>query len=361
MTVIKHVYLPLLFAFVFISCGEEKEKREEIPMESFREEVQPTAVMVSNSEKKSFDYLINATGKIEASDQVMVIVERQGYLQELLISEGQQVKAGEVIARLDVTDSKFELEKAQIELRSRLADFENQKLGYPSIYDTKNPDPALLQEWDERLKASSGALSAEIGLREAQINLDKSTLKAPISGTVADLNIKKGSLVNSGDEVCEILSTDRLEMKVKVLESDINYIKKNQKAEIYPVSGGSEALTGTVSSINPKVDENGLVQVTIQLQQQGNLLSGMNARAVIRAPQNESLVVPKQAVVYRSGRPVVFTVENNQAIWNYVEVGKDNGKEMEVLDGIPADVQVIVSNNVQLAHQAPIQIQTEEM
>lgn len=361
MKVIKQLYLPLIFTCVFLGCTSEKEKGEEIPMESFREDVQPTMVLVSHSEKKSFDYLINATGKIEASDQVMVIVERQGYLIELLVSEGQQVKTGDVIARLDITDSKFELEKAQIELRSRMAEFENQKLGYPSIYGVENPDKNLLEEWDDRLKASSGALSAEISLREAELNLEKSIIKAPISGTVADLKIKKGSLVNSGDEICEILSTGQLEMKVKVLESDINYIKKNQKAEIYPVSGGSEELIGTVSSINPKVDENGLVQVTIQLQRQGNLLSGMNARAVIRAPQNDSLVVPKQAVVYRSGRPVVFTIENNQAIWNYVEVGKDNGKEMEVLDGIQADAQVIISNNVQLAHQAPIQIQTEGM
>ena len=85
----------------------------------------------------------------------------------------------------------------------------------------------------------------------------------------------------------------------------------------------------------------------------------MNARAVIRAPQNNNLVVPKEAVVYRSGRPVVFTIENNEAIWNYIEVGKDNGREIEVLDGIQADQTVITSNNVQLAHQAPVQVSTE--
>nr|MBI1232272.1 efflux RND transporter periplasmic adaptor subunit [Cytophagales bacterium] len=361
MNLFKPVYLPLLLVGIFYGCGSEPEKGEEIPMESFREEVQPTTVMVSKSALKSFDFLINATGKIEASEQVMVIVQRQGYLQQLLISEGQYVTAGETIAQLDVTDSQFELEKAEIELRSRLADYENQKLGYPSFYTTENIDSTRLSELDERLKASSGALSAEIGLREAQLNLEKSTIKAPISGTVADLKIKKGSLVNSGDEICELVSAAQLEMKVNVLESDINYIKKNQKAEIYPVSAGSEGLMGTVSSINPKVDENGLVQVTIKLDKQGNLLPGMNARAVIRAPQNNSLVVPKQAVVYRSGRPVVFTVENNQAIWNYVEVGKDNGKEMEVLEGITADLEVIISNNVQLAHQAPIQVQNEGM
>ncbi|MEX0884026.1 MAG: efflux RND transporter periplasmic adaptor subunit, partial [Cyclobacteriaceae bacterium] len=196
-------------------------------------------------------------------------------------------------------------------------------------------------------------------VREAERNLEKTEIKAPIRGAVADLKTKRGSLVSSGDEVCEILSTHQLEMKVKVLESDIGFVEIGHKAEIYPVSGTGEGLNGTVTSINPKVDENGLVQVTLSLQGKGGLLPGMNARAVIRAPQNNSLVVPKEAVVYRSGRPVVFTIENNEAIWNYVEVGKDNGREMEILDGIATDTEVIIDNNVQLAHQAPVQVLKE--
>ncbi|WP_209332367.1 efflux RND transporter periplasmic adaptor subunit [Lunatimonas salinarum] len=358
----QHVFYLLIFLSGFlIACAEEKEKGEEIPMETFREEVQPTSVQTSRSQRKSFDYLINATGKIEASSQVMVIVERQGYLVDLTVSEGDRVQEGHVLAMLDNSDSKFALEKAQVELRSRMAAFENEKLGYPTIYDNPAVTVETLAEWDSRLKASSGVLTAEISLREAEMEIEKSTIKAPISGTVADVQVKTGSLVNAGDEVCEIISLGQLEMRVKVLESDINFISNGQTAEIYPVSGGEEGLRGQVIAINPKVDENGLVQVTIKLQNQGKLLPGMNARAIIRAPQNDSLVVPKQAVVYRSGRPVVFTIENNQAIWNYVEVGKDNGKEMEILDGLTADVEVIVSNNVQLAHQAPIQILNEAM
>ncbi|EON78787.1 putative ABC transport system, lipoprotein [Lunatimonas lonarensis] len=351
------VFCALLFvSSIFFGCKEEKEKGEEIPMESFREEVQPTSVQTGVSQRKSFDYLINATGKIEASSHVMVIVERQGYLTDLTVSEGDRVQAGQVIAKLDNRDSKFALEKARVELRSSMAVFENEKLGFPTIYGDPALDSLALAEWDTRLKAKSGVLSAEISLREAELEIEKSTIKAPITGTVADVKLKQGSLVNSGDEVCEIISTGQLEIRVKVLESDINFITTGQTAEIYPVSGGEEGLRGQVVAINPKVDENGLVQVTIKLQNQGRLLPGMNARAVIRAPQNNSLVVPKQAVVYRSGRPVVFTIENNQAIWNYVEVGKDNGREMEILDGLTADVEVIVSNNVQLAHQAPIRI-----
>ena len=349
-----HFYLILAFSMCFLACGEEEKESEEIPMESFRDEVRATEVRIGQSETKSFDYLINATGKIEASSQVMVIVERPGYLIEMNVAEGQMVKEGQVIARLDKTDSQFEWEKAQVELRSSKAQYESTKIS--ATISTLDEDAVMVAERDEYWKASSGLLAAEIAVREAALNLEKTEIKAPISGSIADLKTKKGSLVSTGDEICEIVSTAQLEMKVKILESDIGFVNKGQKAEVYPVSGTGEGLAGTVISINPKVDENGLVQVTLSLQGKGKLLPGMNARAVIRAPQNNSLVVPKEAVVYRSGRPVVFTIENDEAIWNYVEVGKDNGREMEILDGLVANREVIISNNVQLAHQAPVQI-----
>jgi RND family efflux transporter MFP subunit len=212
---------------------------------------------------------------------------------------------------------------------------------------------------EEQVKSSSGLFMAEIELKEAELDMEKSAIRAPISGKVANVSLKRGSLVNAGDEICEVLSSHQLELKVKVLESDINFISPGQKAEIHPVSGGSKEVTGTVKSINPMVDENGLVQVTLRLAGSGSLLPGMNARAVIRAPQSNSIVVPKQALVYRSGRPVVFTIENNESRWNYVEVGLDNGREVEILDGVPANSTVIITNNLQLAHQAPVQVVKE--
>jgi RND family efflux transporter MFP subunit len=211
----------------------------------------------------------------------------------------------------------------------------------------------------DQLKSKSGLFSAEIDLKEAELEIEKSTVKAPISGRVADLKIKKGSLVSNGEDFMEIINTNTLELKVKVLESDINLISIGQKAEVYPVSGSKMEVTGTVRSINPKVDENGLVQVSLLVSGSKGLLPGMNARAIIRAPQSNSIVVPKQALVYRSSRAVVFTIENNESKWNYVEVGKDNGKEVEILSGIEANSTVITTNNLQLAHQAPIQIVKE--
>jgi RND family efflux transporter MFP subunit len=348
-----HLFLASFLAFSF-SCTKEAEKVEEAPTESFRNEVAATEVRTAAAERKSFDYLINATGKLEAGSEVMALIEQAGYLLEVNVKEGQYVKKGDIIAKLDPAEAQFRLEKAQIALRNAKAEYESMKFGYDAVFSSKDQERIALI--DDQLKAKSGVFLAEVELKEAQMNFERCQVKAPISGQVADLKFTSGSLVSSSQALCEILSTNELVLRVKVLESDIPQISIGQSAEVYPITATNVALAGRVSGINPRVDENGLVQVSISLGGNKNLLPGMNARAIIRAPQNNSLVVPKAALVYRSGRAVVFTIENNESKWNYVEVGKDNGQEVEILDGIEAGSTVITTNNLQLAHQAPVQI-----
>lgn len=341
-------------ALSFFSCKNDEEKVEEAPTESFRNEVAATEVRVAIAEVKSFDYLINAIGKLEAASQVTAVIEQAGFLIELNVTEGQSVEKGEVIARLDPTEAQLRLDKAEISLRNANAEYESMKLGYETIFNSG--DEAQKNAIDEQLKAKSGLFMAEVELKEAMLNRARCELKAPISGKIADLKFKEGSLVGANQELCEILGSKQMILKVKVLESDISLISPNQKAEVYSISNSQNTIEGRVIGINPKVDENGLVQVSVAINSTANLLPGMNARAIIRAPQNNSLVVPKDALVYRSGRAVVFSIENEESKWNYVEVGKDNGEEVEILEGLEPNSTVITSNNLQLAHQAPVQI-----
>lgn len=347
----------LISALFLSSCKEEEGKSQDQPLESFRAEVSATPVRVAQAERKSFDYLINATGKMEALEQIKINAERTGILELSKLREGDFVEKGKVLARLDLRESQLKFEKAKIALKSAEVNYQSEALSFSEVF--QGNDGKRKKEIEDYLKVKSGLYAAELDLKEAEMDLEKSTIKAPISGRIADLKVRTGSLINAGDELFEIINTGQLELKVKVLESDINLISLGQKAEIYPVGGSFPDLTGTVRSINPKVDENGLVQVSILVSAAKGLLPGMNARAIIRAPQNNSLVVPKEALVYRSNRPVVFTIENNESKWNYVEVGKDNGREVEILSGIEAGMTVITSNNLQLAHQAPVQIVKE--
>ncbi|HSF53526.1 MAG TPA: efflux RND transporter periplasmic adaptor subunit [Algoriphagus sp.] len=357
MTIFHSVRLGVL-AIILVSCSKAEEGSQEIPSESFRSEVAATEVRVATAERKSFDYLINATGKLEAFSEVKALVEREGYLEKVNVLEGQYVEKGQIIATLDRREAEFAVEKAKIAVIKAQAELEVLKAQFH--LGLESPDSAVAKTVQSRIMVNSGLSLAEVELKEAQLNLARCEVRAPVSGKIANIKFKEGSLVTKNAEFAEILSTDQLLLRVKVLESDIPLISSNQRAEIYPISDSQNALEGRVTAINPKVDENGLVQVSISLGSVKNLLPGMNARAIIRAPQNNSLVVPKDAVVYRSGRAVVFTVENGkESKWNYVEVGKDNGQEIEILEGIPENSTVITTNNLQLAHQAPVQLVKE--
>lgn len=354
MTVFSTVRLGVL-ALLLLSCSKAEEDSQEIPSESFRNEVAATEVRTATAERKSFDYLINAIGKLEAQSEVKALVEREGYLEKVQVLEGQAVQKGQIIATLDRREAEFALEKAKIAVIKAQSELDVLKTQFHLALESK--DTAVSKAVQSRILVNSGLSLAEVELKEAQLNLSRCEVRAPVSGKIANIKFREGSLVTKNAEFAEILSTDRLLLRVNVLESDIPLISSSQRAEVYPISDSQNAIVGRVSAINPKVDENGLVQVSITLSSVENLLPGMNARAIIRAPQNNSLVVPKDAVVYRSGRAVVFTVENGkESKWNYVEVGKDNGQEIEILEGIPENSTVITTNNLQLAHQAPVQL-----
>ncbi len=347
-----------ILALLLFSCTKAENSSQEIPSESFRKEVAATEVRTATAERKSFDYLINAIGKLEAQSEVKALVEREGYLEKVQVQEGQYVQKGQLIATLDRREAEFALEKAKIAVIKAQTELDVLKTQFHLALESA--DSAVAKKVQSRIRVDSGLSLAEVELKEVELNLSRCEVRAPVSGKIANIKFRQGSLVTKNAEFAEILSTDRLLLRVNVLESDIPLISSNQRAEVYPISDSQNAIEGRVTAINPKVDENGLVQVSITLTSVKNLLPGMNARAIIRAPQNNSLVVPKDAVVYRSGRAVVFTVENGkESKWNYVEVGKDNGQEIEILDGIPENSTVITTNNLQLAHQAPVQIVKE--
>ena len=162
--------------------------------------------------------------------------------------------------------------------------------------------------------------------------------------------------MNAGETIGIIYSQNQLMIEAKVLETDYSNLKKGLFADIFPLAVKDKTFTASLVEINPIVDENGMVQVKLKLNETNGLLPGMNAQCIIRVPITESVLVPKDAVVIKSGRPVVFTYEDGLAKWNYVETGKENGTDIQITSGLESGQQVILTNNLQLAHDAKVSI-----
>ena len=105
-----------------------------------------------------------------------------------------------------------------------------------------------------------------------------------------------------------------------------------------------------------------MVKVKASVNAKGRLFSGMNVKVSVRRTLDAQLIIPKTAVVQRSGRTVVFTLQNGKAIWNYVQTGMENADSCVVSDrsadgveeGLLEGDTVIVSGNVNLAHESPV-------
>lgn len=348
--------LLLLISISVWACSSDAKVSDEKVNNPNIGKTEATEVKVVTADKKDFQYLIQTNGLIEAREDAKIQFQTNGLLKEVFVTNGQEVEHGQVLAKLDnaqellaIKQAETQLEKAKIEYRSLLLSF-----------NLENKSQEVRQQIEITQRHGSGLSAAEIALDEARLALSYTKLKAPISGKVSGLELKAGNMISGTVAFCRLYSDHDLLVKVKVLETDIGRLRLGLKAEVYPLSKDRGFYNAQLEEIDPQVDENGMLSVRLKLEQTNGLLPGMNAKVIIRIPYNRNVIVPKEAIVIRSGRNVVFTFEEGLAKWNYVETGMENGKEVEVLEGLASSSQVIVSNNLQLAHDSPVALVNNE-
>ena len=134
-------------------------------------------------------------------------------------------------------------------------------------------------------------------------------------------------------------------------------IKTGDKVTVTPFAMPDGRTNGYISEINPLVDENGVVRVKAAVVNSGRLFEGMNVRVSIQRSLGKQLVVPKEAVVLRSGKQVVFKLVEGKANWVYITTGLENADNYTVIDGLKEGDIIITGGNINLAHESPVEIQ----
>lgn len=305
-----------------------------------------------------FAYDLVSNGKVGAGEYADLRFASAGaVIDRIMVSNGQRVSKGQPIAVLD----RFKLENAATTARNSL---ERSRLDLADALIGQGYDPDLTSRIPDEVmrlaRLRSGVAQAEVQLREAERALDDATLRAPFDGVVANLTQKAGNLPDGSQPFCRVMSSSAMEVSFPVLESELALIHVGDAVEVKPFSS-EKIYRGKVSSINPIVDKNGMVNVCATVGGAGGLYDGMNVRVNVKREVERALVVPKSAVVLRSnGRQVVFTYSDGKAMWNYVTTGLENMDEYVVTDGLAEGQEVIVSGNLNLAHESPVRVMNNE-
>lgn len=345
----KKIVLPFVLCFVLLSCEDNNQTKEENQNIS-KLTSKGVNVKTTTLKPQTFYKQIISNGIIQTTHKAELHFKTSERIASIKVKNGQKVTKGQILATLDNDILNNQLNKAQNEIDKAKNKLLEEKINH-GINIESEINPKLLQS----LKIKSGLIDAENAYKNAQIQNSQSILKAPFSGLIANLNIKTGSFINASDVFCTLINQNKPEVVFSVLENELEFIKKGQTVFIQNFSNNEKEYKGSITEINPLVDKNGLIQIKARIDDNNaSFLEGMHVKIKTNQPIKDVLVIPKEALVLRSNREVVFTVKNGLAKWNYINIVEENSTSYAVSKGLKVTDTIIISGNLNLSHDAKV-------
>ena len=278
---------------------------------------------------------MNLPGIVEPWENLVILAEVRGLVEEVLVEEGSHVKQGDLIARLDSGDyvNRRNSIKAAYNLAltnlKRLSGLHDQEIIAQSRYDS--------------IKAEVESLEAD--LATAELQLKRCFIKSSISGIVNELPAKKGLYLAVGDPVATVLDIEKLKVTVGIPESDVDAVRKIDSFEITIEALGNKEITGTKYFL--AVAPESMAQIyRLELEVENKseeILPGMFARVeIVKEEFHDSLAVPLYAVISRNDKHYVYLEENNVAKLREVKLGILDGWQIQISEGLKPGEKVVV-------------------
>ena len=343
----------LVLATTAAACSDEKkDSKEKEGVETVLPSL-PNEVTVVPLEKRVFNHELISNGKVTAKDYADLYFRTAEVVAHVWVKNGDVVRKGQKIAELDLFKLNNTLAQQKNGLAQSTLEMQDVLIGQGYAPDNLKAVPADVLEL---AKVKSGYEQSKAQYESAKYDVEQATLVAPFDGVVANLFEKEHNIPKTSEAFCRVINAGTMEVDFTVLESELPLIKVGDKVEVTPYASAAGVRQGSISEINPLVDENGMVRVKARVNGGNKLFDGMNVRVSVKRSVGEQLVIPKTAVVLRSGKQVVFTLKDGKAMWNYVHTGLENMEEYTITDGLEEGMEVIVTGNVNLAHEAPVKV-----
>jgi membrane fusion protein (multidrug efflux system) len=318
-------------ALALAACGDANGDDEK----GGKETVAAVPVEVATTQRAEMAALYSGTAPVESDRKAFVMPKVQGEIRQVLADEGQRVKAGQVLARLDGDKLRLEVALNEATMRKLERDYnrnlELQQKGLVSATAIDN----LMYELE----------AAKAQWELARLQLSYCDIRSPIDGTVTQrLDVVKvgntvtpvGGVIESADSSLFVVEDlDTLMLRVNVPERELAKLSVGQPAALSFDAVPGRDFRGEISLISPYVSaDTATFAVRIRVTDtQGLLRPGMFARVAI---------VPRTALLDSEGPPKVFVVKDGKAAERAVKLGLSNGAWIEVTDGLRDGEQVVV-------------------
>jgi membrane fusion protein (multidrug efflux system) len=253
----------------------------------------------------SIETVLRATSTLEAETQVRVIAEASRRVVELLAEEGDQVRSGQLLVRLQDAEQTSAMAKAQTLFDQAEREQQRQEsLKEKGLTTDKSYNDALANLEQRRIE-----------MEDAEREFGYTRVRATISGTITQRFVRQGDQVNPGTELFEIIDFDSLVARIYVPEQEIGNLSPHQLARIRAEAIRLEPFVAHVDRVAPIVDaRTGTVKVTVDIGGQPGLRPGLYVDVeLVTAREDDALLVPKRAILYENDRVFVFRIRDGRA------------------------------------------------
>lgn len=291
---------------------------------------------------------VSATGTVSAWQEATIGAEESGLrLTDVLVKEGDHVKAGDVVARLDDSLLKAQLAEQKAAVAQAQATLDSAQSAAARADKLLASNAVSAETAEDKATAvktgKAGVDQAEAAAERLQAQLDRTIIRAPFDGIVSSKPAVAGSIVQAGTELMKIIRDGRLEVGVLVPEKDLAGISVGQAANIVDASG--RAFSGSVSSIAETVNATTrLATVYVAVGEGSGLKPGMFARVTIETAASRQLTVAETALIWHDGKPAVFVIDGESKVSAHpVATGTRQNGRVAIESGLSEGDQVVVA------------------
>jgi RND family efflux transporter MFP subunit len=344
---------------IVASCGKDNAK-----LTDNRETI---SVKVSTPLSESGTF-ITASGKIEAVQNANLSTRMMGFVNNVHVKVGQKVSKGQLLISINSADISAQKAQVNASITEATAAFKNAEKDYnrfKALFETNSASQKEMDDMTAHFEMAKARLEAATQMKN-QVNaqLSYSNITAPFSGIITGKFINNGDMANPGMPLLSIENPSNFQVIAMVPESEITNITTETSVKVI-VKSTNQKLTGKVTEVSTSTKNTGgqyLVKVIID-KSEAQLLSGMftSVQFPVKEKANTNhdvLLIPKNVLIQQGQLTGIYTIGNeNTAILRWLRLGKSFGDNVEVLSGLSADEQYIVTADGKLFNGAKVAIQ----
>ncbi len=330
-----------LCVLALASCGKPEKPGAQ------RAESGVRAVRVGRAELRPMERTLQVVGTLSAHEETTVAAQVAGQIEKYRVDLGDQVTAGTELALIDTTAYEALSRQSAANLAKATASAANATQNLKRTQDLQKDKIASGSDLDQAVAESDQAQaevrSAEAADAIARLNLERSRVKAPFDGAVAERIASLGTYAAIGTPIVKVVKTDPLRLRLEVPERESIHVRNGQAVRV-TVEGDTNVYAGTLARVAPAIRESSrMLLVEADVPAQGSLRPGLFARAQIVVSAGEpALSVPAGSLITFAGLEKVVLVVDGKALEKTVVTGRRGADWVEIVSGLSAGQPVVL-------------------